>query len=486
MKVCFYAINGHGLGHLSRCYAVAKKLEVLLEMLSLEADIQFLTTSEADYLVSGFPVFKIPSRAGFRGRKAAASRYAANGKMMVSSMLSHFSPDLLVMDTVAQGCFQEFSFVRDFARSRVLIDRHKKSEYGGSRIHQAHLPLFDKIIVPDDEECSQDYTYDYELQTRVKFVGKVHSYERSAALSREKVREYFHVEEGQKLVYLSAGGGGDLEAEEQITKLLSVLLDFGVKVVLGYGALSKSNKVYGLANVVALTEFGVSRYFNGLDLAISAAGYNTYEELMAAKVNSLFFIQAKGMDMQERRVAQGLEAGWHGVLDLDLSREGLMKVIKRGLDTGVSDDLKNRDYAMGGCVAAHELLMTGLKKEMNNVEMKLSGAMALWVLKSYSLGYWTTCSVSDCYKLWKVWVVEREGLDAWQERCIAAVSEKRLDDCELKQLGADLQKIAKFREESNRAGLMWREQVKEIKKLAKVRADLFTGDDGLEEDLLTK
>ncbi|MFT5905538.1 MAG: UDP-N-acetylglucosamine--N-acetylmuramyl-(pentapeptide) pyrophosphoryl-undecaprenol N-acetylglucosamine transferase [Cryomorphaceae bacterium] len=371
MKICFYAINGHGLGHLSRCYAVAKKLKDLLEMLSLEADIQFLTTSDADYLVRDFPVFKIPSRASFKGRKAAANRYAANGKMMVSSMLSHFSPDLLVMDTVAQGSFQEFAFVKDFAKKRVLIDRHKKSDYRGARIHQAHLPLFDKILVPDDAKHGEDYSYEDEILNKVRFVGKIHNFERSEAWSRERVRDYFHVSEGQKLVYLSAGGGGDAEAEEQIAQLLEVVSGLNVKVILGYGALSQSTKIYGEDKIVSLTECGVSRYFKGVDLALSAAGYNTYEELMAAQVNSLFFIQTKGMDVQERRVIQGVEAGWHDVIDLNDSRADLLEKIKCSLAEGVSQGLLDREYPTGDSVAAYELLTTCLRNDSVDKKLKV-------------------------------------------------------------------------------------------------------------------
>ncbi|MGJ8656483.1 MAG: hypothetical protein ACSHX6_08525 [Akkermansiaceae bacterium] len=489
MKVCFYAINGQGLGHLSRCYAVAKKLRCLLEMLGQEADIQFLTTSEADYLVRDFPVFKIPSRAGFQGRRGAASRYAANGKMMVSGMLAHFSPDLLVMDTIAQGSFQEFAFVKDFAKNRVLIDRHKRSEYRGARVHQAHLPLFDKILVPDDEEYRQDYSYGDEVLGRVKFVGKVHNFERSEAWGRERVREYFHVSGGQKLVYLSAGGGGDAEAEEQVGKLLDVLLSFDVKVILGYGALSSCEKVYGKDNVVAVTECGVSRYFNGVDLAVSAAGYNTYEELMAAGVNSLFFVQTKGMDVQERRVEQGAEAGWHGVVDLDCSREVLLEEIRCGLEAGVPGGLMSRDYAVGDSVAAYEMVTTCLRGSAANVELRLEASMALLALESYSLGYWGAESVSECYRLWKVFVVECDGGEGWQERCIAAASEKDVGGEVLKLLGVELLKMAQIQESLTEAGMSWGQQLRAIKDLVKDGVNSLRGDCDNQravEKLLTK
>ena len=415
MKVCFYAINGHGLGHLSRCYAVAKKLRDLLGMLSIEADIQFLTTSEADYIVRDFPVFKVPSRACFKGKKAAASRYSANGKMMVSNILAHFSPDVLVMDTIAQGSFQEFSFVKDFAKMRVLIDRHKKKDYKGVRIHKAHLPLYDKILVPDDDGNHSDYSYDLSVQNKVHYVGKIHNFDSSEAWSRQQVRDYFHVDERQKLIYLSAGGGGDKEAEVQISRLVHIIQPIEVKVIIGYGTLSQTSKIYGQKNIISLTESGISKYFKGIDLAISAGGYNTYEELLAAKVKCLFFAQEKGMDLQERRIDQGVESGWHGCLSLTSSDEEIQNVVSDCLSSDELTQLNDRPASMGACEAAFEVISGLLSR---NAERKLNARMAKTVIQMYSSGALKTDAIVESFQLWKNLVGGLEGEDAWLQRCI--------------------------------------------------------------------
>ena len=61
MKVLFYAINGVGLGHLSRLLAIARALAPLARSLGARPDLQFITTSDASELAHDFPVFKIPS-----------------------------------------------------------------------------------------------------------------------------------------------------------------------------------------------------------------------------------------------------------------------------------------------------------------------------------------------------------------------------------------------------------------------------------------
>lgn len=337
--------------------------------------------------------------------------------MMVCSMLSHFSPDVLVMDTVAQGSFQEFNFVKDFAKMGVLIDRHKKDDYNGARIHQAHLPLFDKILVPDDEQYEVDYNYEDSLKNRVHYVGRIHNFDLSEAWSREDVRDYFNVEDGQKLIYLSAGGGGDTEAESQICHLLDALESLDVRVIIGYGALSQSAKVYGRKNIISLTEPGVCQYFKGVDLAISAAGYNTYEELLAAKVRCLFFVQDKGMDLQERRLEQGMENGWHGCIDISQSTEEIRQAVNSSLVNDVPSKLLDRQDSYGDCAAAFELLSSVLA---GNVERKLNATMAKSVMRMHSSGSIKTNSIVSCYHVWKMFVYHKEGEDAWQQKCIDA------------------------------------------------------------------
>ncbi len=351
MKACFYAINGHGLGHLSRSYAIAKRLKALLHSIDEEADIQFLTTSQADHLIHDFPVFKIPSRSMFKGQRGAASRYTRNGKMMVSNMIAHFSPHLLIMDTIATGSFNEFSFIKSMAKKTVLIERHKKEVYAKKEAHLAHLPLFDSILVPEEKSLNADYNIPKHLLTKVHYCDRIHGIHKADLLSRSEARSYFGVST-EPLIYLAAGGGGDPAAQLQIETLLHALSTLPVKVIIGYGPLNHTPKQYNSSQFIPFTELGISRYFKGFDLAISAAGYNTYEELLCAKVPTAFFAQDKGMDDQSRRVAHGTEQHWHYALDLD---QNLRSQLNSLLSSRPPAELNNRPSPHGAIKAALHL-----------------------------------------------------------------------------------------------------------------------------------
>jgi predicted glycosyltransferase len=273
VRVLFYAINGRGLGHLTRLCAIARAARDLLEALELPHDFQFVTTSEATSLVEDFPVYKLPSKTALGRVKGSRERHVQHAKLIVSNLVAAQNPDLLVLDTVPYGAFQELAFLRSYARATAYVYRRLDQRAAASELVQKHLELFDRIVVPDDAEARDAYPLPRAARDRVSFVGAIHGFDAARAWPRDRVRAYFGVGEGQRLVYVSAGGGGDGRAElEQLVR--AVAADPENFVLAGYGPLHRGECVYG-ANVVPLLEPNVSRFFGGLDAAISAAGYNS-------------------------------------------------------------------------------------------------------------------------------------------------------------------------------------------------------------------
>ena len=64
LRVVCYAINGTGVGHLTRLLAIARWMRRYAAALGKKIEIWFLTSSEADGLVfaEGFAAFKVPSK----------------------------------------------------------------------------------------------------------------------------------------------------------------------------------------------------------------------------------------------------------------------------------------------------------------------------------------------------------------------------------------------------------------------------------------
>jgi predicted glycosyltransferase len=358
VSLLFYAINGRGLGHLTRLLAIARAARELLDALEVAHDFQFVTTSEAAAIADDFPVYKLPSKTALGRVRNARERHVQNAKLIVSNLVAAQNPDLLVIDTVPYGAFQEVAFLRSYARATAYVYRRLNERAAASELVQRHLELFDRIVVPDTPDAADHYPLPRAARDRVSFVGAIHGFDAARAWPRERVRDYFGVGTSQRLVYVSAGGGGDGRAE--LDRLVRAVAANSENFVLaGYGPLHRGECVYA-PNVVPLLEPNVSRFFGGLDAAISAAGYNSYQELLAARVPSLFFAQKKGLDRQDARLERELSAGLYAVIerepDADLLRARLEDLLSGAAGRAMRRALATREVPNGALQAAAALL----------------------------------------------------------------------------------------------------------------------------------
>ncbi len=359
VKAVFYAINGTGCGHISRQLNIAREMRELLHALGLGADFHVLTTSEAPQQGWDFPTYKLPSKTVVAEVDTPNEEFASYSTFLNTTLVATFRPDILVLDTMPQGSFGEFQGMRTFARSTAFIRRHTNPVAADHPVYRSHMGLYDLILTPDDPEEAYRYTTPEEVRHRCVFTGIVHGYRSEEAWSREAVRTHFGVQPHQTLMYISAGGGGDKRAETDLTRLIDAAsADPSHFVLVGYGPLYRGRKRYA-SNIVPLTDPDVRQYFGGLDLAISAAGYNTYEELLAAGVPTAFFGQVKGMDCQDERVQIGVKNGWNRELcEFDpVSIQEEINALKRSdIQQAIRSRLQERGTSDGALVSAVELL----------------------------------------------------------------------------------------------------------------------------------
>jgi len=126
VSAVFYGINGTGLGHISRLLNIARAARELLHAMNIGADFHFITSSEAPQVAWDFPVTKLPSKTVVNGCDTSNPKFAALSKVMIMNLMTVLRPHLLVMDTMPQGSFGEFTLLKDLCRQKVFINRHKK------------------------------------------------------------------------------------------------------------------------------------------------------------------------------------------------------------------------------------------------------------------------------------------------------------------------------------------------------------------------
>jgi hypothetical protein len=193
----------------------------------------------------------------------------------------------------------------------------------------------------------------------VVFVGPIHGFDPAHAWSRQRVREHFAVPEGRRLIWISAGGGGDgRDSLEPLARAIAA--DDRNFVLAGYGPLHRGELAYA-PNLVPLTDGNASRFFSGIDAAISAGGENSHQELLAAGVPTLFYAQTKGLDRQDRRIQRAADQGLCALLpdasDPQLARSLLEELLTGELGVGIRRSLDGRSVPRGALLAAVELLL---------------------------------------------------------------------------------------------------------------------------------
>jgi UDP-N-acetylglucosamine--N-acetylmuramyl-(pentapeptide) pyrophosphoryl-undecaprenol N-acetylglucosamine transferase len=418
LKLLFYAINGTGLGHLTRLLAVARSCRELLCGLDLEADIRFLTSSEASEVVWDFPVYKLPSKTVARSVKVSVDEFERDSKLVVTNLVASFAPDVLIVDTVPQGSYREISFLRSFVSRMVYIDRHKDPAVSQSELHQKHIALYDRVLIPDHRSAADRYHHSKDVVARRKFVGPIHLFNPHQALTRTRVRERFGVEPGQRLIYLTGGGGSDsrLFLSETVEKLSADPQNF---VLIGWGPLHRGQCVYR-RNVISLTDPQTRNLFMGVDAALSAGGYNTYQELLAARVPTVFYAQPKGMDRQDERIALGENQGWHLTLHrLDASEASLQieKLWDEEVRGAILDSLDERPMTRGRSQAATEILALHSSLPHSPVSRALLFQTALWQRDWGGVDF---PSVAVTARRWLKHMCHNEALEEQREQALLA------------------------------------------------------------------
>lgn len=328
--VClFYAVNGAGVGHLARLLAIARWVRRYAALAGERCEIYFLTSSEATSLCfqNGFAAFKLPSKTIVRDAGISKPAYLRAARQFVFSTVTTLRPDLLVVDSFPNGSFHELLPLLDLVPRKAFVFRAQKRELTSKASFQALLPLYDRIVVPH-AAGEVDVPLPKSLRRRAVWTGAVLGREREELLPRAEARARLGIPEGSLAVYASAGGGGDPGAEAALEVVLAAARGRpGTHVVVGAGPLYRGPERHG-PGVTWLSRGDAPELMAGVDVAVSAGGYNAFHELLHQGVPTAFFAQAKVADAQAARVRRAREAG--AALDLGASLDGAS--VLRALD----------------------------------------------------------------------------------------------------------------------------------------------------------
>lgn len=305
MRALFYAVNGLGLGHVTRLLGIARALR----RLSPDCEVLFLTTSEADGVLhrERFAAVKLPSKTIREEVGLQKTRYLKLAQTLTWNTLAAFEPDVLVVDTYPMGSFEELIPALRWRQKNVFVFREQRADAVGMPLLQATLPLYDAVIVPHRHAEAVGPVPE---PSKLRAVGPILVRERGELRPRDEARRLLGLPRNDTLVYASFGGGGEPESVKALAATAQAVARLGgARLVVGAGPL--------LRDVPALPDATVLRglypmleYLQAFDAAVTATGYNAVHELLFAGVPAVFVPFERVLDDQAKRAAF-LEA--HGV-----------------------------------------------------------------------------------------------------------------------------------------------------------------------------
>ena len=340
-RIICYAINGAGLGHVTRLLSVGKWMRRYVTLLDgVVPEVLFLSSSDASDVLAdaGFAAFKIPSKTIAKSTGLNKLEYRRLAKHFVWNSLGVFNPDLLVVDTFPSGSFDELFQVLDGPFKKSFIFRKVKPEYAARATFRSAASMYDAVVAP---HSMQNCPVEQIGGKKVRFSGEVSQFDREDFLPREVARKQLGVCDGNRLIYLSAGGGGDPGAAEQLATLVDALSSVpDLHFLVGAGPLYRGPRISG-QNLTWFDGHSIGKYFGGLDAAVCAAGYNTFHELMLARVPTAFFAQSKIADDQSERIHAAVEVGACQQIESLNDSEGLRATLGSLLDSSVAESMRD-------------------------------------------------------------------------------------------------------------------------------------------------
>lgn len=338
-RILFYAVNGLGLGHVTRLLAIARQVRAQCP----DAQILFVTASEADNVIyqEGFAALKVPSKTIAASTRLRPQTYAKLVQTVTWNAVSAFNPALLVVDTFPAGSIQELLPILRWEMRRVFVYRAQQAEAARDPFFQNTLGLYDLAIVPHapgTEEIPLPPTL------AAAWTGDILLRTRADALPRAEARARLGLPERGRILYATFGGGGAGEVKEALALVQKALADTDWSVAVARAPLERLSGTALPAHWHSVSYYPMAECFAAFDGAISAAGYNSVGELLHHGVPSVLVPFARGLDDQFARVQKAVDTG--AALTSSLDTEALRVAAQQLADPETAGQLSARARAL--------------------------------------------------------------------------------------------------------------------------------------------
>jgi UDP:flavonoid glycosyltransferase YjiC (YdhE family) len=316
--------NGSGMGHLTRLLAYARRVEPDLAP-------HFLSLSQAVGVVGqyGYPFEYVPS-ASVTGM--SSKRWHDLFAERLSEAVARIRPMVVVFD--GTWPYDGIQRVREaHPEVRWIWSRRGMWRRGMNAEQLVKAAWFDDVLAPG--ELAEAYDRGVTSDAGGIRLGPVTLLDADELDDREAARRALGLPPDRRLALVALGAGNINDTSQEAGSVAAALGRLGVEICVTRAEIAATDRT--LAGVHVVREFPLSRRFRAFDLAVSAAGYNSFHELLRFGIPTLFVPnQDTALDDQRGRAQFASDRGLaHMVARVSVAET-----------TGLLDDLLNRGQAM--------------------------------------------------------------------------------------------------------------------------------------------
>ena len=278
-RVLLVSSNGVGMGHLTRLLAIARRLPEGIEPVFVTMSQAMRVVHEFGYLAEYIPYHQYLDCDVARWNKHLARELA--------ELMGFYGARVLVFDS---NCpFQGVIDTADACRHAWFVwCRRGMWQAGAGAKFLAREKHFDAVIEPRDLADAFDAGLTPGYRERARLVGPIRLLDEHEWLPRDLARAELGLDPERPAVLVQLGSGNNFEYGVLRRLLLDQLLARpGLQVVLAEWLMA-DRALETTPGITLLRHYPLSRYIRAFDASVSAPGYNTFHEVIAAGLPSIF------------------------------------------------------------------------------------------------------------------------------------------------------------------------------------------------------
>ncbi len=343
--ILFISSNGAGMGHLTRLLAYARRAAPWCEP-------RFLSLSQAVGVVGtfGYPYEYVPSA---RATGMFPKTWHALFAERVGEAVARLAPEVVIFD----GTWP-YDGIRAVQAAhpgpRWVWSRRGMWRAGLNQEQLAKAAWFDAIIEPGD--FARAYDRGATATASADRVPPVTLIDPDELDDRVSARRALGLDPAAPVALVSLGAGNINDTSGVTGATVAALRELGLQICVTQPEIA--NSADGLADVQLVREYPLARRYRAFDLAVSAAGYNSFHELLRCGVPTLFIPnQQTSLDDQAARARWVADRGFGHALE-SVTVETLVPLLADLLERGpaMADGLVRIDPGNGASAAADLLL----------------------------------------------------------------------------------------------------------------------------------